>query len=78
MRTIFAWLGLAASSCWCGCGPDHPKPTGIAATVPAPAPAATFSVTANGTMPVAYQWSVNGTNINSVMTLTNVQVLTNH
>jgi uncharacterized repeat protein (TIGR01451 family) len=38
---------------------------------------ATFTITANGTAPLSYQWSFNGTNVidatNSVLTLTNVQ-----
>ena len=44
--------------------------------------AAAFSVTATGTAPLTYQWSVNGTNIivgatNSTLTLTNVQLSQN-
>ena len=39
---------------------------------------ASFTVTASGTLPLAYQWAFNGTNlpgaVNSALTLTNVQV----
>ena len=81
------FVGLVTCSILSGCAHDHMESTSKTssksnnedAIITQPTnqavilgSTASFSVTANGTQPLSYQWHFNGTN-SSLLTMTNVQ-----
>ena len=75
MKTLLALVGLTACLFLSGCAHDQAEATTKTTSQPPAAQPVAFTVGANGTAPLSYQWQFNGTNV-GVLTVTNMSVLT--
>jgi hypothetical protein len=75
MKTLLALVGLTAYLFLSGCAHDQAEATAKTTSQPPVTPPVAFTVGANGTAPLYYQWQFNGTNVGG-LTVTNVSILT--